>query len=120
MTLAKTDDDSERQRVHTLAHAIVFTASIPSFSNSGAAYIYPFLLELPSNGPAHQSQAGPSCDEPPTRANLKVMVGARQATGNTAGAASSAEAGAEATKVLDDGERAPPGRSAEAGAAAAN
>ena len=48
-----------------------------------------------SNGPAKKRRAGPSCDEPPT--NLKVMV---------------------AKWGLDNGERAPPGGSAEAGAAA--
>ena len=41
----KTDDDTERQLVHTLAHAIVFIVSIRCFSNSGAACICPFLLE---------------------------------------------------------------------------
>ena len=48
----------------------------------------------------------------------KSRWGSRQATETTAGAAGSAEAGAAATGVLDDGERAPLGSSAEAGAAA--
>ena len=91
----KTDEDTECQLVHTLAHAIVVIVSICCFSNSGAAYIFPFF----SNGPANRSRAGPSYDEPTT--NLKVMVGARQATGTTVGAAGSAEAEGAATPVLD-------------------
>ena len=61
-----------------------------------------------SNGPANQRPAG--CDEPPTY--LKVMVGARN--GNKCqGGKRSREMG------LDDGERAPPGGSAEEARAAA-
>ena len=47
-------------------------------------------------------------------------VGSRQATGTPAGVAGPAEAGPAATRELEDGERAPPGGSAEAGAAATN
>ena len=91
----------------------------------------PFFL----NGLAKQSQASPSCDEPPT--NLKVMVGVKASNGNhgqsggpgrglwrddgeRAPPGGSAEAGAAATGKLDNGERAPPGGSAEARAAAIN
>ena len=57
----KTDDDTERQLVHTLAHAIVFIVSICYLSNfGGAIYLPPFF----SNGPANKRRAGPSCDEP--------------------------------------------------------
>ena len=65
-------------QVRKLAHAIVFIVLICCFSNSGAAYFCPFLLELP------------------------LPRG-------------SAEAGVAETWVLDDGERTPPGGSAEAG-----
>ena len=41
----KTDDDTERQLVHTLAHAIVFIVSSCCSSKFGAVYICPFLLE---------------------------------------------------------------------------
>ena len=44
---AKTDDDTVRQLVLTLAHAIVFIASICCFSRFGG-YIRPFLLERAS------------------------------------------------------------------------
>ena len=45
----KTDDDTERQLVHTLAHAIVFIVSNRSVLSrtSGAEYISPFRLERP-------------------------------------------------------------------------
>ena len=44
----KTDDDTERQLVHALAHALVLIVSIfGCFSNPGAGYIFPFLLEQP-------------------------------------------------------------------------
>ena len=44
----KTDDDIERQLVHALAHALVLIVSIfCCFSNPGAGYIFPFLLEQP-------------------------------------------------------------------------
>ena len=58
----KTDDDTERQLVHTLAHAIVFIVSnrFVLSRTSGAEYISSFNF---SNGPANQGQAGPSCDD---------------------------------------------------------
>ena len=46
---AKTDNDTERQLVHTLAHAIVFIASICCLLIAGAGYIRPFLLERPGS-----------------------------------------------------------------------
>ena len=70
----KTDDDTERQLVHTLAHAIVF--DLLSLELHGRNIFGPFF----SNGPAHQSQAGPICDEPPT--NLNVTVGVKASNGN--------------------------------------
>ena len=45
----KTDDDTECQLVHTLAHAIVFIVSICYLLISGAADICPFLLERPGS-----------------------------------------------------------------------
>ena len=58
----KTDDDTERQLVHTLAHAIVFIVSICYLQNfGGAIYLPPFF----SNGPANKRRAGPSCDDLP-------------------------------------------------------
>ena len=47
----KTDDDTERQLVHTLDHTVVFIVSICCLSISGASYICPFF----SNCLAHQS-----------------------------------------------------------------
>ena len=77
-----------------------------------AAYIRPLPLE-----PARlalKGSAGPICDEPEPPTNLNVMVGGhwgpRQAKHRTNRAA---------TAMLDDGESAPPGGPAGAGAAAA-
>ena len=97
--MRKTDDDTKRQLV--LAHAIVFTVSICCLG--GEIYLPPFF----SNGPANQRRAGPSCDEPPT--NLKVMVGVKKRKPRPE----------RPGRGLwpDDGERAPPGGSAEARAA---
>ena len=81
---------------------------------AGASYICPFLLERPGS----PKLGWPICDKSPgptKQSKLNVMVGpgqAWQATGITAGAAGSDEAGAAATGVLDDCERAPPGGSA--------
>ena len=56
---SKTDDETERQLVHTLAHAIVFIVSICYLQNFGGAIYLPPLF---SNGPANKRRAGPSCD----------------------------------------------------------
>ena len=99
--------------MHTLALAIVqvFIVSICWFSKFwGGLYL------LLSSRKARLIK--PSCDAVTSQTNLKVMVGpVRASNGNTAGAAGSAEAGAAATGVRDDGKRAPPGCPAEAGTA---
>ena len=57
----KTDDDTKRRLVHTLAHAIVFIVSICCPRTSGPCRN--IFAPLFSKGQANQSQAGPSCDE---------------------------------------------------------
>ena len=61
---AKTDDDIERQLVHTLAHAIVFIVSICCLLIAGApaGYICLFLLEPARLTKARPAAACPSCD----------------------------------------------------------
>ena len=51
----KSDDDTERQLVHTLAHAIVFIVSIFISKTSGAQYICPL-----SSRTAQRTNAGPA------------------------------------------------------------
>ena len=51
----KTDDDTERQLVHTLTHAIVFIVSICLCRTSGAQYICPL-----SSRTAQRTIAGPA------------------------------------------------------------
>ena len=80
----KTDDDTERRLVYTLARAIVFITSTNCYLlAAGTGYICPFLLERSGSVGAHQStgKAGsPSCAVPPT--NLKVMVGVKASNEN--------------------------------------
>ena len=53
--VTKTDDDTERQLVHTLTHAIVFIVSICLCRTSGAQYICPL-----SSRTAQRTIAGPA------------------------------------------------------------
>ena len=78
-----------------LAHAIVFIVLICCFSNSGAAYFCPFLLELELPLPRGSAEAGV--------AETWVLDDSERTPPG-----GSAEAGAAATGVLDDGERASP------------
>ena len=63
--------------------------------------------------PANQRRAGSSCDEPST--NLKVMLGVKASNGKQ-----NQRGGPGRGQGSYDGERAPPGGLAEAGAAAIN
>ena len=73
----KTDDDTARQLVHTLAHAshanCIDLLSLELWGRRGGMY-------FPLSSRTAQSQAGTSCDEPPT--NLKVIVGVKVSNGN--------------------------------------
>ena len=62
MMEGKTDDDTERQLVHTLQCSRHCFHCIDLLS-LGGIYLPPFF----SNGPANQSQAGPSCDGGPAQ-----------------------------------------------------